>query len=360
VIEIKPGEIPRVVTEAEDALLLLSREIFQRAGLIMRPVLSDLKAADDRDTQAWQLVRVTKPYLVNELTCAARFLRYDKRSKKLVPTDAPDKVADIYLSRGGHWRLPVLAGVVNTPFLRADGSICEAPGYDAAGQLLSKPEGQNFPSIPQFPSKEDAIAALKQLKEPIEEFPYVTEADQSVALSGFLTYIDRRTIATAPMHAFTSPAAGTGKSLKVDLFSIVATGRPQPVISQGKDEVEFEKRLGAALLAGSQAISIDYCEHPLESAFFGLSQQVEILNNAVIFANGNNRVLVGDLRVPCCAAWMQRSSGRSSAPSTPMRRTWRGIIAASWSWRRSVLRAWHLVPPSGSRDSVVREGTKVV
>jgi hypothetical protein len=84
-----------VVKEAEDALLLLGREIYQRAGLVMRPVLSDLKAADDRDTRAWRLVRVTRPYLVNELTCAARFLKYDKRSKKLVPTDAPDKVADI-------------------------------------------------------------------------------------------------------------------------------------------------------------------------------------------------------------------------------------------------------------------------
>jgi hypothetical protein len=47
-IEIKPGEIPRVVEEAEDALLLLNWEIYQRAGLVMRPVLSDLKAADDR------------------------------------------------------------------------------------------------------------------------------------------------------------------------------------------------------------------------------------------------------------------------------------------------------------------------
>src|SRR5262245_16561713 len=44
-IYIRNGELPRVVNEAEDALLLLGREIYQRGGLIVRPVLSKLKAA---------------------------------------------------------------------------------------------------------------------------------------------------------------------------------------------------------------------------------------------------------------------------------------------------------------------------
>ena len=48
-IYIKSGELPRVVNEAEDALLLLGREIYQRGGLVVRPVLTKLKAADDRD-----------------------------------------------------------------------------------------------------------------------------------------------------------------------------------------------------------------------------------------------------------------------------------------------------------------------
>ena len=32
--------------------------------------------------------------------------------------DAPEKVAETYLSRQGRWKLPLLAGVINTPFLR--------------------------------------------------------------------------------------------------------------------------------------------------------------------------------------------------------------------------------------------------
>ena len=56
------GELPRVVSEAEEALLALDREIFQRGGLIVRPVLSKLKASDDRDMMGWRLIRDATAY----------------------------------------------------------------------------------------------------------------------------------------------------------------------------------------------------------------------------------------------------------------------------------------------------------
>src|SRR5262245_63978059 len=97
----------------------------------------------------------------------------------------------------------------------------------------------------------------------MSDFPFIAPADRSVALSAMLTALDRRSLPTAPLHAFTSPAAGTGKSLLVDIFAMLATGRLMPVISQGRTEEELEKRLGAAMLAGHAAISIDNCGHPL-------------------------------------------------------------------------------------------------
>src|SRR5262249_20420323 len=39
-IRIIPGELPRVVDEAEEALLLLGREIYQRGDMIVRPILN--------------------------------------------------------------------------------------------------------------------------------------------------------------------------------------------------------------------------------------------------------------------------------------------------------------------------------
>src|SRR5262249_2338992 len=130
-IYIRNGELPRVVNEAEEALLSLGRDIYQRGGLIVRPILSKLKAADDRETSGWRLLPVTGPWPVESLTCGARFLKYDGRSKDWVAVDAPDKVADAYLNRHGSWKLPILTRITNAPFLRGDGSICEPPGYDS-------------------------------------------------------------------------------------------------------------------------------------------------------------------------------------------------------------------------------------
>jgi hypothetical protein len=260
-IQIKPGELPRVVNEAEDALILLGREIYQRGGMLVRPVLNkSLKASADRETESWQLVPVTSSHLVEVLCYAAQFLRYDKRAQKWTAVDAPEKVAETYLARQGRWKLPLLAGAVNTPFLRVDGSICETAGYDPESRLLFKPEDQLYPPVPEYPSKAEAEAALEQLCRLIETFPFVTAADRAVAFAGILTVLDRRSMATAPLIAFSSPAAGTGKSLLVDLMSVLATGRLMPVLSQGKNEEEFEKRLGASLLASDACISIDNCE----------------------------------------------------------------------------------------------------
>ena len=353
------GELPRVVNEAEGALLLLGREIYQRGGLIVRPVLSKLKAADDRDTFGWSLVPVTRPHLVEVLTCAARFLKYNGRSRQFLPTDAPDNVADTYLARVGAWKLPVLTGVVAAPFLRSDGSICERPGYDTASGMLFKRDAQEaFPSVPQTPSKDDARAALKELGDLIDTFPFVTQVDRSVALSGILTALDRRSMATAPLHALTAPVAGSGKSLLVDIISMLATGEIAPVIAQGRKDEEMDKRLETALMSGDSIISIDNCERPLESStlcqaltqqrmkirILGHSRHTEVLVNALICVTGNNLVVAGDLtrRTLLCSLDAKCERPELRAFNTDVIETIRAqrgrlVVAAL-----TILRAWHV------------------
>ena len=357
-IRVSAGELPRVVDEAEAALLTLGREFYQRGGLVVRPVVSRLKAADDRDTQSWRLVPVTRPHLVEMLTRAAQFVKWDGRAKKFTPADAPQQVAETYLERQGDWKLPPLVGIVNTPFLRVDGSICETPGYDAASDFLFKPDDESFPPVPMSPDKVEAREALAQLDQLLDSFPFVAAADRSVALSAMLTTLDRRAMATAPLHAFTAPTAGTGKSLLVDMIAMLATRRLMPVIAQGRTEEELEKRLGAALLAGDVAISLDNCEQVLQSSFLcqaltqrqlnirmlGRSRNVETPVNAVVFATGNNLVFAGDLtrRVLLASldAKCERPELRSFTvdPIETIRRNRGALVVAALT----VLRAWHI------------------
>ena len=99
---------------------------------------------------------MVRPYLVETLCCAAQFVRMDGRGKVKgwKPIDAPDKVANALLSRRGKWKLPVLNGIVQAPFLRIDGSLCETPGYDPASKLLFRADDV-FPPIPQQPSRDE-------------------------------------------------------------------------------------------------------------------------------------------------------------------------------------------------------------
>jgi hypothetical protein len=372
-ILIRPGELPRIVQEAEQALLGSGREVYQRGGQVVRPVLAkSLRASANRETEAWQLVPVTLPYLVEAFGCAAQFQRYDTRKRQYTPTDPPHRVVEVYLSQQGRWKLPLLTGVVNTPFLRFDGSICETAGYDPVSGLLFKPETQVFPPVPRQPARADAIAALAQLKDLIRTFPFIAPADCSVALAAMLTVLDRRSMDTAPMFAFTSPAAGTGKSLLVDFMSVLATGRLMPVLSQGKSEEEFEKRLGAALLAGDVAISIDNCEHDLGGSLLcqimtqrqlnvrmlGYSRNVEVATSATVFATGNNLTIVGDL---CRRSLMASLDAGVERPELrefgfdvlELARKRRGELVAA---ALTVLRAWHVARASGESVNVAALG----
>jgi transposase len=192
-IRIIPGELPRVVNEAEDALRLLGREVYQFGGMLVRPQLVPIRASADREFQGWRMVPITWPYLIELFSCAARFLKYDRRKQDFVQTDVS--------------RL-VVSGV------------------------LCKWDGQAFPPVPPQPTKEDARAALAELEKPLTEFPFETRADKAAALSAILTALDRRGMDVAPLHAFTAPAAGTGKGLLVDIIaSLPPDGRCRPSIS---------------------------------------------------------------------------------------------------------------------------------
>jgi putative DNA primase/helicase len=144
----------------------------------------------------------------------------------------------------------------------------------------------------------------------LSTFPFVEEADRSVALSAMLSVLDRRAVEAAPMHNFSAPVAGSGKTKLVDMCGMLATGQRAPVLDQSKDDTEFDKRLVAALLRGGAIVSIDNVDRPLDSALLcqaltssgmlqlralGSSRDFDVPNMAMFFANGNNLTLAGDL-----------------------------------------------------------------
>lgn len=303
------GSLHEVVDQAEAALVRAELGLYQRGTFIVRPGTVHATPSEGDIGERRRIIKQGNRVIAEAMTEAARWEKYDRRSEDWVSIDAPLSVADTYIQRIGRWKLPVLAGLLDAPTLRADGSILAAPGYDRSTGLLLEPGPVRFHSIPQSPTKDDARAALTLLCGLIGDFPFVSTVDRSVTLSAMLTAAIRRSLPTAPLHAFDAPVAGSGKSKLVDITTLISSGRLAAVIAQGRTEEELEKRLGAMLLAGEQVIAIDNCESPLGGDFLCqmLTQQVlrmrvlghsevpELPTAALVTATGNNLVLVGDL-----------------------------------------------------------------
>ncbi len=308
-IRVEGGQLPETMQEIEAALLAQPYRLYQRGGGLVRPSLACHSPQNPVGQAAPRIVPVEAHALVEVMSQVARWERFDGRTKAWTRIDAPIHVARTYLERQGLWRLPGLAGIITVPTLRADGSILQEPGYDKATGLILEPAQGAYSSIPDRPSQAEAASALALLGHLIETFPFVDGASRSVALSAILTALIRRSLPTAPLHAFSAPVPGSGKSMLVDITSVIATGRSAGVIAQGQGEEELQKRLGALLMAGEQVIAIDNCEAPLGGEFLcavltqpvvrarilGRSEAPELPTNAFITATGNNLVLLGDM-----------------------------------------------------------------
>ncbi|SEO42289.1 putative DNA primase/helicase [Methylobacterium sp. ap11] len=310
IIKVVASEMPRVVDEAEEILIESGTPVFSRAGGLVQPVTEMIPAAEGRLTLIARLKALGPDALTDLLARVVKFQRYDERRRGWVNIDPPAKVAATLLAREGHWRLPPVAGIITTPTLRPDGSLLSEAGYDAATRLYLMSDGAMvLPEIPETPSRAEAEAALALLLGTLAEFPFVGPVDRAVALSGILTAVIRPALPVAPLHGIRASTAGTGKSLLVDLFAAIATGRPCSVMAVGKSEEETDKRLGALLLDGAPVLSLDnvtgelggdmlcqVTERPLVRVrILGESKAPEIECRATIFATGNNLTLVGDM-----------------------------------------------------------------
>ncbi|MFO1084075.1 MAG: hypothetical protein U1E21_05910 [Reyranellaceae bacterium] len=308
-IKIEGGKGPDIADQAEQALFEQRIGVFQYGGRLVCPARQPVRVRDGKEVSDLVLVPVTLPAMRELLTRAANFMQWDARKKGFKAVDCPRDVADALLARGA-WKLRTLTGLISAPTLREDGSVLDQPGYDAQTGLLYDPHGVAFPPIPDKPTREDAVRALKTLAAPIRGFPFATPEARAVALSAMLTACIRRTLPTAPLFAIDAPVMGTGKSKLADTIATIASGRPASAITAGGDEVELDKRASALLMRGDPVVCIDNIDKPLESAFLcsaltqetqsvrilGQSKAPKLPMNCLFLATGNGLTVSGDMQ----------------------------------------------------------------
>lgn len=309
VVQLRPGALHDTAAKAEACLIEAGLPLYDFGGMLVVPVVDEVKAFRGRRTKVVRLKRVTADAMRLYLSAAARFERFDARRNAFVATDPPRDVAQAILDRDdGRWGFPRVSGTITTQTMRPDGSILADPGYDhTTGLLLMSPP--EIPSIAETPTPQEAREALDLLLGLLAEFPFTSEADRTAALSALMTPVVRGALQVAPLHVLEAPEAGSGKSYLIDLAAAIATGEVAPVIAAGRNEEESEKRLAAELFTGQAIISIDNLNGDLAGDFLcqlierpivrprvlGKSETKAIPNKVTVFANGNNLRLVGDV-----------------------------------------------------------------
>lgn len=312
VITVEGGELPRIVDEAEAALLRAETNIFQRGTMLVRPVRTEGQASDAvrRQPGAPVLVPAHSVDVRESMTAASTFLKWDARKNDYRRVDCPRDVADTYVARVGRWKLRPLTGIIEAPTLRPDGSVLERPGYDPATGFIFDPGPTSFGrTLPRDLSRATAARALQALREPLAEFPFISPADRAVCLSAVLTALVHPSLPAAPLHAFSAPEAGTGKTAAANFAARIALGRDATTVAPGKDETELEKRLAAELVKGDAIINLDNASMPLTGdllcqlvtanevsvRMLGLTKMVTLPATPLLLATGNNLTFTGDM-----------------------------------------------------------------
>lgn len=305
-IEVVAGQRHVAADQGLQALVAAGVKFYQRGMALVRVALVKAKNSGGEVFETPGIVPVTEAILARSLGQSARWHRFDKRSRKMAEIDPPTPVVKQILDMSGEWPFAPLAGIIQCPTLRRDGSLLAVEGYDEATGLLLV-NSVKLPPIGE--TRLDAEIALAVLDELLIEFPFIKGEDRSVALSMILTATLRATFEVAPMHLVVAPRPGTGKSYLADVASMIATGERCAVKSAAPKAEETEKRLIGAALSGSPIIALDNCRDILEGDFLcqiterpllsvralGKSDPHRIPNVFTFFSNGNNAQVADDM-----------------------------------------------------------------
>ena len=305
------GSLPQNVADAERALAVASEHdpaqgVYQRGGVLARIArLPTATAADGirRAAGSLQILTAGPDFLRLRLTQTAIWLKFDKRSEEWIATDAPASVARTLTDIAGMWpHTRNLAGIVEAPALRPDGTILERPGFDPNSGLYFDPGSTEFPTIPAKPSRRDAEAALELLMDIIKGFPFVDEASRSVALALLITPQIRYAVRAAPLFGVGAPKMSSGKTLLSQLPAYINTGRSPAMMSQADDPQEEKKRLLALLLEGSIVTVLDNCEQALKSDALCTALTETVIRDRIL---GSTRTI----SVPTTTTWIATGNG---------------------------------------------------
>jgi hypothetical protein len=347
-IKAEAGEIGRIADAAERELAGTGR-YYQRGGLIV-------SVASDPTSKETTIRPMPLPALLRALSGVAVWTRYDSRSHSDTVIDPPQKYVAVLADSESYAHLPALAGIARQPHLRPDGSIVTEAGFDEMTGLFGVFDARQF-NIPDIPTKEQAAAAMAEIRALLTEFSFSTEHDEAAALAGILTAAIRPSLPLAPMFHIKAPQIASGKSyLSAIIAAFASPSSPSAVAFPTSDE-ECQKLLLATLMAAPGCVIFDnltgdlfpykslcsaLTEESLTGRILGVSKTATVGTRTLFLSSGNNVDAVKDMARRCVRINLDPKVETPAArqfqadPLTTVRHDRAGFVTLALT----VIRAW--------------------
>lgn len=348
-IRVVPGEIHRIADAAEKELAQSFRH-YQRGGLIVT-------VTTDPGTRETHVQEIRLPALIRALAGIATWERYDARAGDWTRIDPPARHASVIFDSTAYPHLPVLNGIARQPYLRPDGSLMAAAGYDSATGMFGVFDVRGF-SIPDHPTRDQAEAALASLTDLLSEFSFAHGTDRAAALSALITAAIRPSLPNAPMFHARAHMVGSGKTYLCELITAFATPQRGTPTTFPADDEECRKFLLAELLRAPAVIEFDnltgdllahkslctaLTSEYLSGRILGLSKTANVSTRTLFLSSGNNVGPIQDMTRRCitirldpgCEIPAARSFKRPDLVREVLRERGRYVSAAL-----TIVRAW--------------------
>lgn len=309
VVRLVSGEFSNILRQLEE---IIEPHVYTQGPLLVRPSEAHSDKLIQRSTDAIMLCEATKSWGKKKFGDLATFERYAKTKTggNWYTVDASGEHINALFELGSWQVLRPLDAIARAPFVRADGSICDAAGYDRRARVLYVPSAK-YPGIPAVPDQDSAREALGRIRGVFHQFPWKEPASEAAFVSHILSEAARLAVDTCPMFFYTAPQAGTGKTILSRMASTIVHGAIPAIRAWVSDGDELRKVLFAALLAGDRSLLFDnvpagFKTRAAELCGFittadyngrklGESKSHDVPNRAVLSATGNNITPVGDM-----------------------------------------------------------------
>jgi hypothetical protein len=179
-----------------------------------------------------------------------------------------------------------LDAVARAPFVRADGTVATAAGYDEASRtFLILDADMARVVVPNEPTREEIDQAVKLLLvDWLGDFPFPTDADRAGVLALILTALMRPAFDVVPVAVVNGLQMGVGKNLLADVIAILLTGRSANPLPYTTVDEEHRKVITSTFRSGASLFVFDEC-HVLEGASFARAITAPTYSDRVLGGN---------------------------------------------------------------------------